>query len=122
MYNLSHTVKIDEVGKVLNFTCRSYNATTGVLEETDLTNYTVTMSLKKGSTVTISAAAVSKRTQSGATLGQCYHTWSAATIPNTAGTYLGELKAVYGSNVLYFPCDKNGKRTKFEVIVQTANE
>jgi hypothetical protein len=116
-YNLIHTVKIDEVGKEIGFTCYDADG-----DAVDLTNYTVTMSLAKGSTVITSAAACSKRTQSGATLGQCYHTWTAATIPNTAGDYKGELKLVYGSNVLYWPCDKNGERTKFTVRVQTANE
>lgn len=116
-YNLIHTVKIDEVGKEIGFTCYDGNG-----DAVDLTSYTVTMSLKKGSTVVTSAAACTKRTQTGATLGQCYHTWTAATIPNSAGTYLGELKCVAGSNVLYFPVDRNNERTKFQVIVQTANE
>ena len=116
MYNLIHTVKRDEVGKLIEFT----------LEDVDgavtLTDYTVTMALKKGSTVVTSAAAVTKRTQSGATLGQCYHTWTAATIPNTSGTYKGELKLVAGSNVLYWPTDANNERTYFTVIVQTPIE
>ena len=116
-YNLTHVVKIDEVGKELGFTC--YDAD-GVA--VDLTSYTVTMNIYKGSTSVIASAAVTKRTQSGATLGKCYHTWTAATIPNSAGTYLGELKCVAGSNVLYFPVDRNNERTKFQVIVQTANE
>lgn len=114
-YNLTHTVKIDEVGKEVGFTC--YDAD-GVA--VDLTSYTVTMNIYKGSTSVIASAAVTKRTQSGATLGQCYHTWSAATIPNTKGTYKAELKCVAGSNVLYFPCDKNSERTYFSVVVQDA--
>ena len=115
-YNIEHVVKIDEVGKIIEFTLRDED---GLV---DLTNYTVTMSLAKGSTVVISGASCTKRTQSGATLGQCYHTWTAATIPNTKGVYLGELKLVNGGDTLYWPCDKNGERTKFKVYVQTANE
>ena len=114
-YNLEHVVKIDEVGKEIGFTC--YDSTGAAV---NLTNYTVTMNIKKGSTLVVDDAVVTKRTQSGATLGQCYHTWTAGTIPNTAGTYNGELKAVFGSSVLYFPVNRNNAKTYFRVIVQNA--
>jgi len=112
-YNLTHVVKIDEVGKIIDFTLRDVDGTV------DLTNYTVTMNISKGSTAVISAAAVTKRNQV-TNEGEAYHTWTAATIPDTAGTYKGELKLVYGSNVLYWPVDKNNERTYFTVIVQEA--
>ena len=113
-YNLIHTVKIDEVGKTIDFTLEDESGTF------DLTNYTVTMNLSKGSTAVITDAACTKRTQSGATLGQCYHTWTALTIPDTKGDYKGELKLVYGGNTLYWPVDKNSERTYFTVRVQDA--
>jgi hypothetical protein len=112
MANLLHTVKRDEVGKIIEFT----------LEDADgvynLDNWTVVMNLKKGSTVVTSAAAVTKRTQSGATLGQAYHTWAANTIPDAKGDYKGELKLTNGSNVLYWPVHSDGTRTYFTVRVQ----
>jgi hypothetical protein len=113
-YNIIHTVKIDEVGKTIDFTLEDDDG------PFDLTNYTVVMNLAKGSTVVTSAASCTKRTQSGATLGQCYHTWAANTIPDAKGDYKGELKLTYGSNVLYWPTDKNGERTYFTVRVQEA--
>lgn len=115
LYNLEHTVKIDEVGKEIGFTC--YDSTGAAV---NLTNYTMTMNVRKGSTLVIDDAAVTKRTQSGATLGQCYHTWTALTIPNDTGAYKGELKAVFGSNVLFFPVNKNNLRTYFKITVQSA--
>lgn len=115
MYNLTHVVKIDEVGKEIGFTC--YDSTGTAV---DLTSYTVTLNIKKGNTLVTDDATVTKRTQSGATLGQCYHTWAASSIPDTKGTYKGELKCTAGSNVLYFPCDKNNERTYFTLEVQDA--
>lgn len=115
MYNLVHVVKRDEIGKEMNLTLRDVSGTF------DLTNYTVTLTLKKGSTVATSAAAVSKRNQT-TNKGECYHTWTAATIPNTDGKYKAEVKCVYGSIVRYFPVDENNERTYFTVEVQSPLE
>lgn len=111
MANLTHTVKRDEVGKRIDFTLSDADGTF------NLTNYTVTMTLKKGATVATSAATVTKKDQ-GASPGECYHTWASNTIPDTKGTYKGELKLTFGSEILYWPVHKDGKRTYFEVIVQ----
>jgi hypothetical protein len=111
MANLTHVVKRDEIGKLIEFTLSDVDGTV------DLTNYTVTMTLKKGSTVATSAASVVKRNQE-TNKGECYHTWTANTIPDKKGTYKGELKLVNGPNILYWPCNKDGEKTYFTVIVQ----
>ena len=109
--NLTHTFRKGEVGKVIEFTLEDVN---GVV---DLTAYTVTMYLGNGSLV-VNGAAVTKRTQSGATVGQCYHTWDLTTANIAPGTYKGELKLVNGGTTLYWPVNKNSTRTYFTVIVQ----
>lgn len=113
--NIEHVIKIDEVGKEVGFTC--YDSDGSLV---DLTNYTVTLNVKQGATLVTDDATVTKRTQTGATLGQCYHTWTAASIPNAVGTYTMELKAVFGSNVLYFPTDKDRMHTYMKLYVQAA--
>lgn len=111
MANLVHTVKIDEVGKTINFTLEDANGTVV------LTPYTITMNLKKGSTLVTSGASVTKSNQTTAP-GECYHTWAANTIPDTPGTYKGELKLEASGQVRYWPVNKDKTRTYFEVIVQ----
>ncbi len=117
-YNLRTVFKRGEVGKVLNFTCRSADASTGTVALTDLTNYTMTLNVWKGTDLVIDNASCTKRTQSGATLGQCYHTLDATTANIAKGDYKFEIKATYGSNVLYFPTDYDGTRTYGDLRVQ----
>jgi hypothetical protein len=112
MANTLHTVKRDEVGKRIQFTLSDAD---GVY---NLDNWTVTMNLKKGSTVVTSNAAVTKETQTGSNIGKCYHAWAANTIPDARGDYKGELKLTNGSNVLYWPTHSDGTRTYFTVRVQ----
>lgn len=118
-YNIRTTYKRGEVGKVINFTCRAADASTGTVGLVDLTNYTMTWSVWKGTTLTaIDNAACTKRTQSGATLGQCYHTLDSTTAGIAKGEYRFEVKATYGSNVLYFPTNEDGTRTYGYLTVQ----
>jgi hypothetical protein len=113
MSNLNFTLKQGEVGKVIRFTLSDADGAV------DLTNYTVTMTLKKGSAAAVvDEASVTKETQSGATLGKCHHTFDATTADLTPGIYKGELKLTSGSNVLYWPVDEKEKRTYFTVEVQ----
>lgn len=111
MSNLRHTVKQGEAGKIINFTVSDNN---GLV---DLTPYTITMTLKKGSTVTLDAGAVSKRNQVADT-GQCYYVWTSDTADMARGDHLGDLKLVSGSDVFYWPTDANDARTHFTVEVQ----
>lgn len=117
-YNIKTVYKRGEVGKVLNFTCRSADPSTGVVAVVDLTNYTMTLNVWKGTTLTIDNASCTKRTQSGSTLGQCYHTLDATTANIAKGEYRFEVKATYGSNVLYFPTNIDGTRTYGYLTVQ----
>jgi hypothetical protein len=109
------TYKTGEVGKRLRF--RVENADGPI----NLTPYTITLNAKTavdGSAV-ITGAACSKETQSGATLGYCYHDLTSTTAAVVAGEYLGELKLVNGSNVLYAPVDEDDEKTYFDIEVQT---
>ena len=117
-YNIKTVFKRGEVGKVINFTCRAPAADTGIVALVDLTNYTMTWSVWKGTDLEIDNAACTKRTQSGATLGQCYHTLDATTSNIAKGEYRFEVKATYGSNVLYFPTNADGTRTYGYLTVQ----
>jgi hypothetical protein len=117
-YNIRTTYKRGEVGKVIGFTCRAADASTGTVAAVDLTNYTVTFNVWQGTTLVIDNAACTKRTQSGSTLGQCYHTLDATTANIAKGDYRFELKATYGSNVLYFPTNEDGARTYGYLFVQ----
>ena len=110
-YNLTTTIKQGEVGKITNFTLRD---SAGLV---NLTAYTITMTLKKGSTVTVDGVSITKKNQTTST-GECYHTWNADTAIIATGNHKGNLKLVNGTTVLYWPVDKNDKRTYFEVEVQ----
>ena len=112
MRNITHTFKRGEVGKVIEFLVEDANG------PYDLTAWTVTLNLDRGSTSVVEDAAVTKRTQSGETLGQCYHTWDATTANIPVGKYKAELKLVNGSNVLYWPVDENDNRAYIVVKVQ----
>lgn len=115
MSNLIHTLKQGEVGKTITFTLEDVDGAV------NLTNYTVTMTLTLNGVVVVDNAAVTKRTQAGATLGQCYHTWTSTTanIPVSEPiSYKGELKLVNGPDTLYWPVDADGEQAYFAVIVQ----
>lgn len=109
--NLTHTLKMGEVGKVISFLVEDDNG------PYDLTAWTVTFNVDKGSTSVVTDGAVTKETQSGATLGRCYYTWNATTANIPVGTYKGELKLVNGSNVLYWPVDEHDNRNYIVIKV-----
>lgn len=110
-YNLRHTVKQGEAGKQMAFTLRDVD---GLV---DLTNYTITVTLKKGSTTTLSAGSVTKRNQV-TNRGECYYTWTSATASMSLGDHKGNLKLVNGATVYHWPVDANNQRTDFIVEVQ----
>jgi hypothetical protein len=85
----------------------------------DLTAYTITLNAKKGDTETITEASVTKATQSGATLGQCYHNLTSTTAAIAVGNHKGELKLVNGSTVLYWPVQDDPRESYFVWEVQT---
>lgn len=111
--NLYFTFKQGEIGKRMNFTLEDADGTF------DLTNYTVTLFLKKeGDTdLAVDGAAVTKENQ-GTNPGECYHALDATTAAIDVATYKGELKLVAGANVLYWPVNKDNQRTYFTVEVQ----
>jgi hypothetical protein len=113
MSNLTFTFKQGEVGKVITFD--DLSDANGLV---DLTPYAVTMNLRLNGELIVDDAAVTKRTQSGTTLGDCYHTLNSTTAAIAVGTYRGELKLVNGANIFYWPVNKNADRTYFTVIVQ----
>lgn len=111
--NTKFTFKRGEVGKRMRF--RLEDASGPV----DLTAYTITLNAGgAGQDLAITAAAVTKETQSGATLGYCYHDLDATTANVAAGLYRAELKLANGANVLYWPVDAGGDRTYFTIEVQ----
>ena len=116
--NIRTTYKRGEIGKVIGFTCRAADPSTGVVSLVDLTNYTVTFNVWQRTTLIIDNAPCTKRTQSGSTLGQCYHTLDATTANIPKGEYRFELKATFGTNVLYFPTNSDGARTYGYLLVQ----
>jgi hypothetical protein len=110
--NLRHTVKQGEVGKIMEFTLTDADGAV------DLTPYTVTVTLKKGSTKTLNAGAIVKRNQT-TNPGECYYVWTTATATMARGDHKGNLELVAGSIVYYWPTDANDTRTYFTVEVQT---
>ena len=117
MANLQFTFKKGEVGKEIPFTLSDADGAF------DLTGWTVTLAIarSKSAAPVATGKAVTKRTQSGATLGQCYHTLDADTANIPAGVYKAcELKlTASGGQVLYWPVNSEDKRTYFTVEVQT---
>lgn len=131
MGNLHVTYKYGEVGKELEFTLTHAVAGTTTQTPYNLDNWTVTLTIAASETATPvkTGLTVTKRTQSGATLGQCYHT-----LTDTVGEVIGsakipygtkskeykacELKLVNGSQVRYWPVNENNERTYFTVEVQ----
>lgn len=123
MPNLRFTFKQGEVGKEMPFTLSDDN---GVV---DLSSWTVTLAIaeNKSMAAVLTGLTVTKRTQTGATIGQCYHN-----LTDTVGLVTGsaqlppkeykacELKLVNGSQVRYWPVNENNERTYFVMECQKA--
>lgn len=117
MANTTFTFKKGEIGKEIGFTLSDADG------PVDLTSWTVTLTVaeRSSSTPVFSGEAVTKRTQSGATLGQCYHTLNSTTANITEKDYKAcELKLTNGSQVRYWPVNKDSNRTYFSIEVQKA--
>jgi len=113
--NIYHTFKQGEIGKILQFTLADEN---GLF---DLTGWTVTFAASLNGESAFAGQAVTLNDQL-TNPGECYHQLNATTAaidPNVRGEiYLGELKAVQGLNVFYWPVDKDNRRTYFKIEVQ----
>jgi hypothetical protein len=114
--NLYVTYKRGEVGKQIDF----------LLEDADgpfnLDNWTVTLAIAadRDAVPVVTGQTVTKLTQTGDDIGRCYHTLDATTANIAVDTYkAAELKLTNGSNVLYWPVDRNDSKTYFTVEVQT---
>ncbi len=112
---LKVTFKKGEVGRTLDFALTDANGAV------DLTNWTVTMAVarSKNASPVLTGQSVTKRTQSGLTLGQCFHTLDATSANIAVGEYKAcELKLVNGPNVLHWPVNENDDKTYFTIEVQ----
>lgn len=118
--NLYFTFKKGEIGKVINFTIMSDGSPLNLTTPTDFT-VTLAIAKDKNTTPVITGGTVSKSNQT-TNPGECSHTLTGGTGGSAmidVGIYKAcELKLTAGSNVLYWPCNKNDQRTYFTVEVQ----
>jgi hypothetical protein len=115
--NLYFTFKQGEGGKVLVFTLKDES---GLFP---LTGWVVTLACKLNGASVFTAQACVNDPDQVLNKGVTRHTLNATTAaiaPNTGGqTYTAELKATSGSNVFYWPVDKDNRRTYFKMEVQS---
>src|SRR5688572_28691917 len=111
--NLIYVHKIGENGAVLTATLSD---AAGVV---DLSTYDVTLNVKKGTTLIVGDAPCDG-TAEGVVTCEIEDAIFADLENLRAGDYDAEFKAVNGSTVLFFPKNKDNKRTYFTFEVQKA--